>query len=113
MQNKKTINVEVGIRIQQERERVGLTQERFYEMIGLGPKSVSALERGVVGVSLSTLKRICQILAVSSDTLLFGPTADNDMRDISARLERLSPEQFRIVNDVINKLLEAFALPDS
>ena len=43
MQEKKEINLEIGARIKAEREKAGLTQERFSELIGLGTKSVSAL----------------------------------------------------------------------
>ena len=112
MKEKKPINVEIGTQIQRAREKAGLTQERFAELIGLGPKSVSAIERGTVGVSLSSMRKICQVLAVSSDTLLFGPAAENDMKDLISRLERLSPEQFEIASDIFNKLIEAFAISD-
>lgn len=57
MQEKKQINVEIGARIKEEREKAGLTQERFSELIGLGTKSVSAFERGTVGISFTTLKK--------------------------------------------------------
>ncbi|MDD3231567.1 MAG: helix-turn-helix transcriptional regulator, partial [Oscillospiraceae bacterium] len=73
MKEKKTINMEIGAQIQFAREKAGMTQERFGELVGLGTKSVSAIERGTVGISLSSMKKICQVLAVSSDTLLFGP----------------------------------------
>lgn len=110
MQEKKEINIEIGARIKSGREKAGLTQDRFSELIGMGPKSVSALERGTVGISLSTLKKICKILSVSSDAILFGPTAKNDVSELTARLERLSPEQFVITQEIIYKLLEAFSL---
>ena len=57
MQEKKQINVEIGARIKEEREKAGLTQERFSELIGLGTKSVSAFELGTVGISFTTLKK--------------------------------------------------------
>ena len=112
MQEKKQINTEIGARIKEEREKAGLTQERFSELIGLGPKSVSAFERGTVGISFTTLKKICQVLSVSSDQILFGK-ADPDGSDLSElvhRLERLSPKQFAITKEVVFKLLEAFSL---
>ena len=72
MQERKEINIEIGQRIKEAREKAGLTQKRFSELIGLGPKSVSALERGTVGISLTTLKKICLVLSISSDQILFG-----------------------------------------
>lgn len=110
LQERKEINVEIGQRIKEEREKAGLTQERFSELIGLGPKSVSALERGTVGISLTTLKRICSVLYIPSDLILFGKTEKNNLSDLTIYLEHLSPEQYRIVKEIVLKLLEAFAL---
>lgn len=110
MQEKKKLNIEIGNRIKQARENAGLTQDRFSELIGMGTKSISAVERGTVGISLSALKKICRVLSVSSDELLFGSKSENSAQELAARLERLTPEQFEITNDILNKLLEAFAL---
>ena len=112
MQEKKEINIEIGARIKAEREKAGLTQERFSELIGLGTKSVSAFERGTVGISFATLKKICQVLSVSSDAILFGKKNEeqNQASDLAARLERLSPEEYEIAKDVIFKLFEACSL---
>lgn len=114
MQDKKQINIEIGARIKDEREKAGLTQEKFSELIGLGPKSVSAFERGTVGISFTTLKKICQVLSVSSDQILFGPREqkENDLSDLIQRLERLSPKQYAITREIVLKLLEAFSLEE-
>lgn len=112
MKEKKDINIEIGGRIKEAREAAGLTQDRFAELIDLGTKNVSAIERGAVGVSLASMKRICQVLAVSSDVILFENEAPNDVRNLTARLERLNPRQFEIASGIFNKLLEAFAISD-
>ena len=65
MKEKKPINVEIGQNIKLSRESAGLTQETFAEMVGLGVKHISAIECGAVGVSLTTLKRICGVLSGS------------------------------------------------
>lgn len=110
MKEKKDINILVGANIKREREKAGYTQERFSEMIGIGTKSLSAIERGTVGVSLSLLVKICSTLCISSNVLLFECTPRNDVQSITERLERLSPQQFDIANSVICKLFEAFTL---
>lgn len=110
LQERKEINIEIGQRIKDARERAGLTQERFSELIGLGPKSVSALERGTVGISLTTLKKICCILSIPSDRILFGGLEKNEVSDLTVCLEQLSPEEYKIVKEIVLKLLEAFAL---
>lgn len=110
MQEKKPLNIEIGQRIKEQREAAKLTQEAFSEMLGLGVKHVSAMERGAVGVSLTTLKKVCTVLSVSSDSILFGNTEKNDISELCDRLERLSPKQYQIAESMMSNLLEAFAL---
>jgi len=113
LKEKKQLNVEIGTRIKNARENAGLTQERFSELIGMGTKSVSALERGTVGVSLSTLQRICHVLSISSDEILFNSDiAGNDVQVLTARLAHLPPKQFEITRGILNKLFEAFSISD-
>lgn len=112
MKEKKDINVQIGMNIQREREKAGYTQDKLSELIGLGTKSLSSAERGVVGVSLSTLKQICTVLSISADRLIFGETQKHDTKQISERLERLSPRQFEIACDMLNSLMAAFALAE-
>lgn len=110
MKPKKDINVTIGANIKRERERAGFTQERFSEVIGIGPKSLSAIERGVVGISLPLLQKVCTVLAISSDTLIFGTCPDKTDNELADRLARLSPAQRKIASNVLSGLLEAFAL---
>lgn len=111
MRERKDINVQVGGQIRKAREAAGLTQERFAELAGISPQNVSCVERGLAGVSLTVLRRMCEILHVSSDTLLAGELGNNDVDAIAGRLRQLPPEQFRIVQEAINRILELTALP--
>ena len=108
MTEKKDLNVLIGANIRQARESAGFTQEKFSELIGIGPKSLSAIERGTVGISLAALRRVCSTLSVSSDAILFGRTETNDVSTLTARLALLPPEKFRLCSEIICKLLEAF-----
>ena len=108
MREKKEVNVKIGNQIRIARETAGLTQERFAELVSLATKNVSDIERGVVGVSVGSLIRICETLSISSDFILFGNETGNDTHNISERLSNLPPEQFEIALDIINKLFEAF-----
>ena len=110
MREKKEINWEVGRRVRQAREAAGLTQERFAELIGISPQNVSCVERGLAGVSLTVLRRMCEILRVSSDLLLMGDLGDNDVETLAARLRQLPPEQFRVVQEILNRVLELTSL---
>ena len=110
MKAKKEINIIVGQNIKAERERAGYTQEQFSELIGLGPKSLSAIERGVVGISLTSLQRICKVLSISSDTILFGNADRDDLDDIVHRLKHLTPTQLKVMRKSVMTTLEAFAI---
>lgn len=110
MRERKDINVQVGSQIRKAREAAGLTQERFAELVGISPQNVSCVERGLAGVSLTVLRRMCEILQVSSDSLLMGDAGDNDVDELASRLRRLPPEQFRAVREVVNRVLELTAL---
>lgn len=73
---KKPLNIEIGKRIREERERAGLTREQLAEYTELTPRFIADIERGSVGISISTLMKFCEILKVSSDRLLWGTRSD-------------------------------------
>ena len=103
------MNVLVGANIKREREKAGFTQDQFSELLGIGSKSLSSIERGVVGVSLATLLRICDILHISANVLLYEQAQKNDADGIALQLKMLSEEQFTIASDIITNLLKAFS----
>lgn len=107
MRVKKEINIQIGEQIKKARESAKMTQELFAEAIDVSPQYVSDLERGVVGASVSTIKRICTALHVPSDQILFGvfPTGRNAA--ISGKCRNLSDNQFRILLEIIDKYVEA------
>lgn len=110
MDGRKDLNVLVGANIKREREKAGFTQDRFSELLGIGSKSLSSIERGVVGVSLATLLRICDILHISANVLLYEQTRKNDADSIALQLKMLSSEQFEIASDIMTNLIKAFSL---
>lgn len=110
MREKKLVNIQIGEQIRAAREQAKLTQEQLAERIEVSPQFVSDLERGVVGISIPTLKRLCTSLCISSDQILFAAQPDNDTHPILERCKLLSPEQFSILSDVIERFIEAIAL---
>ena len=112
MLEKKELNILVGANIKREREKAGLTQDQFSEMLGIGSKSLSAVERGVVGISLTTLLKICDALCVSPNLILRENSVKNNIQSITDQLELLKPSQLEIAEDMLNKLFKAFALEE-
>ena len=112
MDEKKQINIQIGQNIKREREKAGYTQEHFSELIGIGPKSLSAIERGTVGVSLSLLLRITKLLSITTDSVLLPEQNKNDVVDLTERLQNLSHRQFLLVRDIVYKVLETFSIKE-
>lgn len=110
MDGRKDLNVLVGANIKREREKAGFTQDQFSELLGIGSKSLSSIERGVVGVSLTTLLSICDILHISANVLLYEQSRKNNVDSIALQLKMLSAEQFEIASDVMTNLIKAFSL---
>ena len=113
MTEKKALDVQIGLRIKKARESAGFTQDRFAELIGMGTKNVSAIERGQAGISVPALKRICETLSISSDSLIMGDSTNTEVERVDTlveRLKQLSPQQLAFALDISNKLFEIFAL---
>ena len=108
MNDKQILNKLIGENIQRERVKAGYTQEKFSELIGIGPKSLSAVERGTVGISISTLIKVVNVLGISPASILFEKQITNDVSFITEKLERLSLEELEIASGVLLKVIEAF-----
>ena len=110
MREKKELNIQIGKRIKAARERMKITQEDFAERIEVSPQYVSDLERGVVGVSIPTLKRLCLVLGVSSDQILFGESSNNGLSVISEKCKSISQEQFALLLEIVERYIKAITI---
>ena len=107
MKEKKELNIQIGEQIRAARDQAKLTQEQFAERIEVSPQYVSDLERGVVGISIPTLKRACVALGVTSDQILFGTTAKDRNSAIEKRCSNLSDHAFFALLDIISTFSDA------
>lgn len=101
----------MGGRIQQARKVAHLTQMKFSEKIDVSTQYVSDLERGIVGCSVPTLLKICDVLDVSTDFILRGKEPDS--QKFPAELEKfsdLSPQEQKLVEEGFALLKKAFSL---
>lgn len=107
MREEKEINVKIGEQVRIARKRIKLTQEQLAERIEVSTQYVSDLERGVVGISVPTLKRICLALGVSSDQLLFAAQSEDEYAAIIERCKCLSHKQFVLLSQIIECYIKA------
>ena len=109
MRQKKEDNIQIGERIRNSRERAGMTQEKLAERADVSSQYISDLERGVVGISIPTLKRVCTSLGVSSDEVLFGTRNEARLVVLAGKCRALSDFQFRLLSEIIDSYVQAVA----
>lgn len=107
MREKKEINIQIGKQVKLAREKSRLTQEQLAEQLECTPQYLSDLERGVVGISVALLKRLCVVLAVSSDDILFAEESKNTLETIEEKGRVLSDRQFQLLVEIVDRYIEA------
>ncbi len=63
---------QIGLRIKNARNQLGLTQEVASEKINLTYSAYTKIENGIVGVSLDSLLKIAEFYNLSLDFLVYG-----------------------------------------
>ena len=107
MREKKEINIQTGEQVRLAREQARLTQEQLAERIEVSPQYISDLERGIVGISMATLKRLCLALSVSADQLLFGSRSQSQLAALWEKCRGLSGQQLRLLTQIVESYVEA------
>lgn len=115
-------NKEVGRRIREERQKLGLSREEFAEILEISDYYVGQLERGERQMSLSVLARVVNCLHVSIDYLILGKTInrvdyvsetcnvcytcnfakDNELYDL---INKCSPRELELIKKLIKTIL--------
>lgn len=93
----KTIDYrEMGSRIRTQRELLGYTREQLAEKLDVSTKFCSDIELGVKGVSIQTLAKLSELLALSTDYILFGETSSDSLElNMLSMLCQKCPEKSR------------------
>lgn len=73
----KSINVEVGSRIKQQRLAQQLTREQLAQLTGYSANFIQEVERGRSGLSSESMRAFSIALKTSSDRLLFGDASES------------------------------------
>ena len=110
MREKKEINIQIGKQVKLAREKSRLTQEQLAEQLECTPQYLSDLERGVVGISVALLKRLCVVLGVSSDDILFAEESKNTLETIEEKGRVLSDRQFQLLVEIVDRYIEAVSV---
>ncbi len=100
---------EMGNRIMDRRKKLGLTQEALAEKSELTTQFVSYAESGKRGMRPENLMKVAAALGVSTDYLLTGDIIDKDKLLLSQKLDKLTPQQVRIVENVIDECIALYS----
>ena len=63
---------EIGKRIRQIREDMGMTKEKFAKLLGISGQYLGVVEHGKSYLSIEKLKVLCDLTNLSADYILFG-----------------------------------------
>lgn len=100
---------QMGVRLAQARNAAHLSQEKLAERVGISPGHLSKLERGVAAISLIDLKRICEILNVEADWILFGlqtPATPDQLERLERLVRQCDPRTLSIMLDACEQLAQ-------
>jgi transcriptional regulator with XRE-family HTH domain len=121
MVKKRTGDPDLGRRLRQKREFLGLSQEALATRVGIEQPSLSAFESGLSKPELPTMRRLGAALGESVDWLMNGPRSDvaGELKDFTEAVlgalsrrswkaaARLSDQQRLQAAEEIAALLEA------
>lgn len=94
----------VGARIKSIRMKKGLTQEKLAEKIGISPKYLSSIERGLENPTLDTILNIVKKLRVPLDDIFSTVDIENPKKRkalINKLLDEADDEQLKLAYKVL------------
>lgn len=95
-------DIEIGKRIKYLRESNKYTRDIFADKIGISSKFLYEIETGKKGFSASTLKKIAQVLSVSSDYILSGQEGEHKVSgEFEDILESMEPGQMGRIKEIL------------
>ncbi|MDY4490898.1 MAG: helix-turn-helix transcriptional regulator [Candidatus Faecousia sp.] len=92
------------MRIRKAREDLGYTREKFAEKLDVSVSYLAELERGRTGISVKMLIKVCNVLGLSADYVLFGADRQNDALRLDA-IHRIDEKYLPLLDKVIAELL--------
>ena len=93
------------MRIRKAREDQGYTREKFAEKLDVSVSYMAELERGRTGISVKMLIKVCNLLGLYADYVLFGNERAEDAKRLDA-LHRINEKYLPILDAVTTELLE-------
>lgn len=93
------------MRIRKAREEQGYTREKFAEKLDVSVSYMAELERGRTGISVKMLIKVCNLLGLSADYVLFGEARAEDAKRLDA-IHRIDNKYLPLLDALTAELLE-------
>ena len=97
----------IGVRIAHRRQELGWTQAQAAERAGLSHQFYACAERGIKGIGVDGIIKICKTLEISADYLLTGAMPAQDKSYIIKMLETMNETQRQATEEIIKNVLIA------
>ena len=91
-------------RIRKAREDMGYTREKFAERLDVSVSYLAELERGRTGISVKMLIKVCNVLGLSADYVLFGSERTEDELRLDS-IRRIDEKYLPLLDKMIEQLL--------
>lgn len=98
----------MGERIKEHRKLLGYTQEQFAEKLEISVRFATDIELGKKGMSIDTLIKICALLSVSADYLIWGKDEKAE-NNIAALTAELSEDEIKHAEDLMRTFVKAIS----
>ena len=83
---------------------MGYTREKFAEKLDVSVSYLAELERGRTGISVKMLIKVCNVLGLSADYVLFGTERPKDKERLDA-IHRIDDKFLPLLDKVVGELL--------
>lgn len=96
----------MGIRVREHREKLNYTREEFAEKLDISARFVTDIELGKKGMSIDTLIKICELLSVSADYIIWGKgeKSENNIAELTACLDE---DEIKHAEDLMRTFVKA------
>ena len=106
--------IEIGQRLRQRRQALGLTSEKMSELADIGTGYYGQLEVGTSQMSIDTLIKLSRSMHLSMEYILFGEGEGvGDPSAILDLLQHCSPRELKLAEEVLKLFLMKIPNDDS
>lgn len=96
----------MGERVRESRKKMGYTREQFAEKLDISAIFAAEIELGKKGMSIDTLIKICELLSVSADYIIWGK-GERPENNIAALTAELSESEIEYAEELMRTFVKA------